>query len=235
MKNVINKIFSGELDPEVHDDFVKFSRGKFENRYLLEGKKQADKWAVKSSAEFANYFVRKCLEKISEDIQMKGVIVTTNKKLREEFDFEIAGEKGYMGIKQFLIDGLVNSGKIINLMNKYPKVFFALSFKTGDYELKIKAKAPKSGKPGAKGEDGPKADFCSLKTTDSSIIKDLFFDFPNFKEIKINHTIEVKDIEIPGGNMKPEEIREKSIRRGRVIRKINVDGEKKVEEKGFVA
>ena len=35
--------------------------------------------------------------------------------------------------------------------------------------------------------------------------------------------------------MKPEEIREKSIRRGRVIRKINVDGEKKVEEKGFVA
>ena len=93
MKNVINKIFSNETDSEVHDDFVKFSRGRFENRYLLEGKKQADKWAVKSSAEFANYFVRRCLEKISGEVQMKGVIVTTNKKLREEFDFEIGRER----------------------------------------------------------------------------------------------------------------------------------------------
>ncbi len=235
MKNVINKIFSGEIDSEVHDDFVKFSRGKFENRYLLEGKKQADKWAVKSSAEFANYFVRRCLEKNSGEVQMKGVIVTTNKKLREEFDFEIAGEKGYMGIKQFLIDGMVNSGKIINLMNRYPKVFFALSFKTSNYELKIKAKAPKSGKPGAKGEDGPKADFCSLKTTDKNIIDDLFFDFPNFKEIAINHTIEINSIEVPKGEMKPEEMREKSVRLGRVVRMVKVDGAEKRSEKEFRA
>ena len=235
MKNVINKIFSNETDSEVHDDFVKFSRGRFENRYLLEGKKQADKWAVKSSAEFANYFVRRCLEKISGEVQMKGVIVTTNKKLREEFDFEIAGEKGYMGIKQFLIDGLIRGEKIISLMNKYPKVFFALSFKISDYELKIKAKAPKSGKPGAKGEDGPKADFCSLKTTDKNIIDDLFFDFPGFKEIKINHTIEINSIEVPSGNMAPEEMREKSIRLGKVIRKIKVDGVEKRSEKEFRA
>ena len=140
-----------------------------------------------------------------------------------------------MGIKQFLIDGLIRGEKIISLMNKYPKVFFALSFKISDYELKIKAKAPKSGKPGAKGEDGPKADFCSLKTTDFSLVKDLFFDFPDFKEISINHTIEINSIEVPSGNMAPEEMREKSIRLGKVIRKIKVDGVEKRSEKEFRA
>src|SRR3989344_6948269 len=74
MKNVIAKIFSGETDEEVHSDFVKFSRGVFENRYLLEGKKQKDKWSLKTSAEFVNYLVRRCLEKISGKVRVTGAI-----------------------------------------------------------------------------------------------------------------------------------------------------------------
>ena len=58
-----------------------------------------------------------------------------------------------------------------------------LLFKTNNSELKIKGKAPKSGKPGKKGDDeAPKADFCSLKTSDREIMKDLFFDLHDFSE-----------------------------------------------------
>src|SRR3989344_1355020 len=94
MKNVIAKIFSGEIDEEVHSDFVKFSRGVFENRYLLEGKKQKDRWGVKTSAEFANFFVRKCLEKFGGKFDFKGAIICTA-NIKEDIEFEIAGVKSY--------------------------------------------------------------------------------------------------------------------------------------------
>ena len=72
MKNTIAKIFSGETDEEVHSDFIKFSRGIFQDRYLIEGKKQKEKWSIKTSAEFANFFVRRCLEKSPGEINIKG-------------------------------------------------------------------------------------------------------------------------------------------------------------------
>ena len=234
MKNTINKIFSGQIDEEVHLEFVKFSRGIFENRYLLEGKKQPEKWSIKSGAEFTNYFVRQGLEKTPGSIKFTGAIISTL-DLTKEITFEIADKKGYMGIKQFIIDSEIETKEILKLMNKYPKVFFALSFSINGYELKIKAKAPKSGKPGAKSKDEPKADFCSLKTTDKNIVEDLFFDFPNFKEILIKHTLEIKDIEIPKGEKDPVKMRENAKRKGIVKRIITLDGKQETKQKDFVA
>ena len=78
MSNVIRKIFldeAGENDQEVHEAFIKFGKGEFGARYLLEGKKQKDRWAIKTSAEFGNYFVKRCLADVEEPIDMKGVIV----------------------------------------------------------------------------------------------------------------------------------------------------------------
>jgi len=121
------------------------------------------------------------------------------------------------------------------LLDKFPKVFFALTFDVGEEKLKMKAKAPKSGKPGKKGEEEPKADFCSLKTSDGGMIKDLFFDFPDFKEIKIKHTLEINQIELPKGVEDPREMREKAKRVGVVKRFVKVDGRGEVREKEFSA
>ena len=60
MSSVLKKIFSEQSDEEVHNEFIKFGKGVFENRYLLEAKKQKDKWAIKTSAEFSNFLVRSC-------------------------------------------------------------------------------------------------------------------------------------------------------------------------------
>jgi len=230
MRNVIHKIFSNEFDERVHEDFVKFSRGVFENRYLIEGKRQKDKWAIKTSAEFANYFVQKCLEKVSGKIAMKGAIVCTF-SLEGKIGFERV--KQFAGVKQHLIESEVVAEEVLSLMNEHPKAFYALSFSSGDFDLKIKAKPPKSGKPGKKGRDEPKADFCTLKTTDEELVKDLFFDFPVFKEIRVKHTIEINDIEIPKDAKTPEEMREKALRKGVVRRFVDVGGEKKESEKSF--
>lgn len=225
MQSVLNKIFSGKKDSEIHNEFVKFSRGVFNNRYLIEGKKQPDKWNIKTSAEFANFFVRACLGKVNGPVKVKGVIVATF-DLSSEAKFKVSGIKQFMGIKQAIVDTEVQPEDVIALMDKYPKAFFALTFSGNEFELKIKPKAPKSAKPASKGEkeEGPKVDFCTLKTNDKQIIDDLFFDVPMFKEIKITHTLQIENITLPKGEKDPVKLRENAIREGKIIREILVDG-----------
>jgi hypothetical protein len=236
MESVIHKIFSGKTDEIIHTEFVKFSKGIFDNRYLVEGKKQANKWAIKTSSEFANFFVKKILENFTGEVKIKGIIVSTI-DLEADCDFPVEDVKKYMGIKQLVLNCSTTSEKILSVIKKHPKAFYALSFSVGDYDLKIKAKAPKSGKPGTKtkgGDDeGPKADFCSLKTTDKSIVEDLFFDHPAFEEIRVRHLLEIKDIEIPRSFKTPEEMRERAVRKGVIKRFVEVDGKKEIKEKNF--
>ncbi len=237
MDSVLKKIFHGVHDEEVHNEFIKFSRGRFENRYLLEGKKQKDKWSIKTSAEYGNFFVRKCMEKASGEIKIIGAIISTL-DLRKDKGYLFNPEekiKQFMGVKQLIVDSIIDKKVILETMDKYPKAFYALSFSFPGYELKIKQKAPKSGKPSTKGDEGPKADFCSLKTSDKEIVGDLFFDFPDFKDIKIKHTIEVNEIILDSGIDDPVKLREMARKKGRIIREIEIDGRKERKEKEFEA
>lgn len=234
MKNFLRKISDNEIDEFVKNEFVKYSRGRFEGRYLLQAKRQTNKWSIKTSAEFANFFVTNFLETLERDseIEIKGIIVSTS-DLTKDAEFEIEKVKKYMGIQQAIIRTKTSPAKILRLMEKYPRAFYALSFKTNNAELKIKEKPPKSGKPGSKGEDGPKADFCSLKTEDKEIVKDLFFDCDDFKEIKIEHAVNIERIEIPSGISNPVELREKAKRIGVIERKIKLDGNEKINMYNF--
>lgn len=234
---VIKKIFDSVFDEEVHSDFLKFGRGEYKDRYLLDGKKQSGgKWAIKTGPEFVNFLVKKCLDKVEGKIAVKGIIVSTM-DLRDEIKFEIQKASNFQGVRKFQIETEVDSSEIKNLMEKYPRVFFALSFKGEKFELKVKAKAPKSGKPGKESEDGPTADFCTLKTEDKYIVDELFFDVSDFKEISVNHLIKIDGIVYPKemASMKPEEVREKSKRKGVILRKVNIDGIEKISEVNFVA
>lgn len=230
----MRKIFSDKTDDEIHEAFLKYGRGIFKNKYLLEAKKQKDKWSIKSSAEFANYFVRRCLEKVSGEIDVKGVIVYTH-DLRNDIKFNIKNVKQFMGVKQFVLEGKIKTQDILELMNKHPRAFYALSFSTPSSELKIKAKAPKGAKPSTKGEGEAKADFCSLKTSDLEIVRDLFFNLSNFKEIKVKHTLQIDSVILPQGIQDPVKIREMAKKKGKIIRDIIIDGKKEVKEKEFVA
>lgn len=233
---VVKKIFDENFDEEVHRDFLKFGRGEYSNKYLLEGKKQKNKFSIKTGPEFVNFLVKRFLEKVSEDIEIKGIIVSTI-DLREEISFDIIKAGNFQGIRKLNIDTVISPLKILELMEKHPGAFFALSFKGDNFVLKIKAKAPKSGKPGKKSDDGPKADFCSLKTIDKNLVDELFFGVGDFNEVSISHQINVREIIYPGDmdSLKPLEIREQSKRKGIIIRKAIVDGVNNVSEARFVS
>jgi hypothetical protein len=229
----IKDIFSGKYsEEEVHNEFIKFSRGDFKSKYLITGKKQKDRWVIKTGPEFVNAIVKLCLDKAPENIEMNGVIVSTM-KIDAPF---IKGVKQFMGIKQHQVSGMMNKKNLLEMMQKNPRVFYALSFKTDDCELKIKAKAPKSAKPSTSGDKEKPADFVSLKTGNKDIINELFFDYPDFNEISIRHTVKITDIVYPQNmaKMKPEEVRENSKRKGVLVRDAEVDGLKKSSEAGFL-
>lgn len=233
---IIKKIFNKEFDDEVHSDFLKFGKGEYHDKYIIEAKKQKDKWTIKTGPEWANHLVKMLLKDVSGVIPMKGVIVTTL-KLESEIGFPIKKVGNFQGVRKIEIDTEVSPKEILGLMEKYPRVFFALSFSVNGSDLKIKPKAPKSGKPSTGGDKEAKAEFCSLKTSDKNIVKEIFFDFPDFSEISIRHTISINGIVYPSNmeSLKPEEIRLQSKRKGKVIRKALVDGSEKISEAEFVA
>ena len=231
---VMKKIFDGLFDEEVHVNFLKFGRGEYENKFMLEGKKQAKKWSIKASAEYANILVKKSFENLSNPIAIKGVIVSTL-DLSNDIPCTVEKVSNFQGVRKHVVNTEVDPFKMIEFMNKFPKAFCALTFSGNNFQLKVKPKAPTSGKPGKEKEDGPSIDFCTLKTEDESILEELFFGHTNFKQIRITHTINVTDIVYPKNmnELKPSEIREQAKRKGSVKRIITEDEKETIEEAQF--
>jgi hypothetical protein len=233
--NFIKKVFDNAIDGEVHQQFQKFSRGEFPNRALIKAKKVKNNYTILTTAEFANEFVRIVAEKLGDEkANITGAVISTL-SLDSEVDFK--SKKQFMGIKQYVIEKHMNGHEIIELLEKLPKVFFALSFSHKGDILKIKAKAPKSAKPKTK-DEAPKPDFCKLTTSDEKIAKDFVFEKPDFKEAIISHDFIIEEIVIPEELKKEEDfaiVREKSHRKGKIIRRATIDGVKTATEREFEA
>ena len=230
--NFIKKIFDGEADESVHLQFQKFSKGEFRNRALIEAKNSNGKYTIKTSAEFANEMVRTMAEKLGDEkANVKGVIISTT-DLKDKLDFQ--DKKQFQGIKKYIINKEISGNEIIELINKLPKAFFALSFEDGNNKLKIKPKSPKSGKPGKNGES-PKPDFCSLKTTDAELGKGFVFERPNFKKAEIIHHFIINELILPKGEKDFSKIREMAKKKGKIIRSAVIDGEEIKREIEFEA
>jgi len=230
--NFIKKVFEDKVDEEAHLQFQKFSKGEFRDRALIDAKNSNGKYTIKTSAEFANELVKMMAEKLGDEkTKVTGAIVSTN-DLTGELEFK--DKKQFQGVKRYLIDKEMSGTEILNLLEKFPKTFFALSFNIGDDKLKIKPKAPKSGKPG-KGDEEAKADFCVLKTTDKQTADNFIFENPNFKTAKINHTYFIDSMVMPEGEKDFAKIREMAKRKGKIIRKAIIDDKEVINEKEFEA
>jgi len=234
--NFIKKIADKNFDDSVHHQFQKFSKGEFRNRAVIDVKKSSKKYTIATSAEFAKGLVRTVAEILGEGkTNITGAIVSTT-DLKGEIEFKEI--KQFQGVKRYLMDTEMSGTEIISLLDKLPKAFFALSFEVGDTKLKIKPKAPKSGKPGSKGEEKPKADFCKISTTDKDLVDDFLFDVGEFKKVSINHTFLIDEIVISDELKKTNDfakMREEAKRKGRVVRLVNVDGKESRSELDFEA
>jgi hypothetical protein len=235
----IKKIFDGknQEDELIHLQFSKFSKGVFKDKAVILAKNSSGKYTLHTTPEYGNEFVRVVAEKIKSPVRVTGVVVST-RDLTGELDF--ANKKQFMGVKQYIIDKEMTKEEIINLCDKFPRSFIGLSFNTGDTELFIKPKAPKTSKPSTKAEEKPKADFCKLKTTDKDIVSSFIFDkeAENFREIQIKHDFIINDIVISEDLKKEKDfakIREMAKRKGKIVRELKIDEKQIKKEKEFLA
>jgi hypothetical protein len=239
--NFIKKVFDKNPDNDVHLQFQKFSRGEFKNRAMIKVKKVKDKYTINTTAEFANELVKSVAEKLgSEKAKVTGGIISTInlKEIPEYKEFlKSATVKQFQGVKNFQINSEMSGSEIVRIINAFPKAFFALSFSAGDSVLKIKPKAPKSAKPKNK-DEAPNPDFCKLITTDEKLAKEFIFENIPFKDASISHDFYIDSIVVPN-ELKNEKdfaiVREKSHRKGRIVRRTIFDGKESQVEVEFEA
>ncbi|MFH1801330.1 MAG: hypothetical protein ABH804_00645 [archaeon] len=230
--NFIKKLFDGKKDKMIHLQFQKFSRGEFRNRAMIDAKNSKGNYTIKTSSEFANELVKIAAEKTkNEKTKITGAIISTG-DLTGKIDFK--DKKQFQGVKKYLIDKEMCGDEILKIIEEFPKAFFALSFEARDVKLKIKPKAPKSGKPGKENEN-IKVDFCVLKTSDGNLGSSFVFEKPDFKEAKISHVFIINELIVPREEKDFEKIREIAKRKGKIIRHAVIDSEEIISEKEFEA
>jgi hypothetical protein len=231
--NFIKKIFENKLDEKVHNQFTRYGKGTFEGKALLDINIQAKKVKIKTSHEFTNELVEFLANTIEDKAHIKGIIFST-RNLTEETNIEFQEVKNAMGVKKHIVNSELTKEQILEAIEKFPHASINFTFKTDKGELKIKEKAPKAGKA-KKGEDRPKADYCVFTTEDRSITEDYAFDIKKpFKKVFISHTYLIEDIKIPEEYKNDfSQARLKGIRKGKLIRKLDIDGKEETKEINF--
>jgi len=228
--NFIKKIFANKVDESVHLQFTRFSKGVFENKAMLEITVSSSNIRIKTSSEYTNELVELLANTIKDKTHVKGIIFST-RNLSEVSDIEFQDVKSAIGVKKHIVDKELTKEQILNISQKFPHSSINLSFKTDYGELKVKEKAPKSVKPG-KGENAPKIDYCIFTTTDKTLLEDYAFDIKHpFKKAIILHTYEIMSIQIPEQYKNDFALaRLHGIRKGKIIRILNVDGKEERKE-----
>ncbi len=228
--NFIRKIAEGKNDVWVKKQFTRYGRGNYKNKALLMISKGGKRAIIKSTFEFAGEFAYELANSIEGKVPVTGGMIST-KDLSEDVDFEFAGKKQFAGVKTFLIDMEMSKEDIQGLYDKFPSTLIFLTFKTEEGQIKTKVKSPKAAKP-KKGETEPKADFCNYKTTNNSVVDDLTFDVEKeFKKVRLSHSFEISDLEIPEEYKNDfAQARVHAIRKGKLIREITINEEKEEKE-----
>ena len=218
----IHKLYKNTGDALSHLQFEKYSRGVFADKAIVRAKNSRGNYSFVTTSEYSGEFARACAEELGQNkTKVEGVIIST-KALPTNIVHH--GISQFMGVKKYSILGEYSGHEIISMCESVPRAFIALSFSSGKSELKTKPKAPKSAKPSSPGEDGPKVDFCKLKTTNPEFAKKLFFEVEEFKTAEARHTFDITDIEVPNNEPDPIKMREKAVRGGKLVRKLTVDG-----------
>ena len=212
----MKKIFSREDADEAKKYFVRFGKGKYDRRFLISADK-GSKIKIRASFELANDLVK--FVKENKEVKFSGKILTKDK---------VSGKEGRKKAGSFVYE--ISESSIDEFENAY---FYLLNVNSDDLVLKIKKSLPKPGKDSNKIDDK----FCSLDIDPSywEKIKEIFFwDLPDsFKKTKIEHSIVIDDIIYPEGEEDPVKIREMAKRKGKIIRKIKIDGSDESKEINF--
>lgn len=224
----IRKIFQNKQDNSVHRHFIRFGKGNYGMRAVMNVAKQKDKIKISSTFEYANDLVEFILS-ILNSVKVSGIILSKT---------EVPGLTGRKksGLFNYEIDREMKKEELKKILGSC--YFVLLDCSMSGIELKTKKKLPKPGK-GSEGKINDK--FCVMTLENKYFQKfheEFLFDIPSeFKKARIEHTYDIRDIVIPDELKKSNDfakMREEAKRKGKLIRKIIIDKKKKISEKEMI-
>jgi len=228
--NFIKKIFQDKIDEQVHQQFVRFSKGFFENKAVVNFKKSGTKIKVTTSFELAEDNVLFFFE-LTEKASVSGIILA-----RQQIPGLGAGKK-----KKMLFEYNINQEMTSTEINDIAKNCYSmlLDCSASGIILKTKKKRPKPGS-GGKSKSAANENFCVLEADlryEPRIREEFLFDLKdqNAKKVKISNGYKIEDIILPKGEKDFEKIRILAKRKGKIIRKIVADDKEVINEKAFIA
>jgi len=231
--NFIKKIIEGEIDEEVHQQFIRFGKGEYKGRFILNLLK-SKKIKVKSSFEFANDFVKLCAG--FENCEGSGIVLSKKDISSTMKNKNIQGnsetKKGGLFYKNNILKQELGKEQLIEL--KKESYFTLLNLEGKNFKLKIKSKLPKPGKNEEKIDDK----FCQLEADLKfypKIKENFFWDIADTKKINVKHDVIVDKIIMPESEKDYSKIREMAKRKGKIIRRISIDGKEDKKEIEFEA
>lgn len=221
MESFIKKIFFNKPDDKTHWQFVRFGKGSYGGRAAL-NLHITNRIKFKGSFEYANDFALLAAE--LANCKFSGIILS-----KEQLG--LSNEKKKSGVYQYETE--LDSNKVKEIYNK--AYCLLLDAEGSGFSLKTKKKLPKPGKSGeAKIDDTFCIIECDLHLL-GKIKEGFLWDVGECKKAKVRHTYEILDLVYPKGEKDFNEIRLKTKRKGRLIRKLEVDGTERQVEKEFEA
>jgi len=212
MKSFIRGIIEGQADAESHMYFIRFGKGRYRKRFLIKLMKGKN-IKVKTSFEFANELF--ALAKELGLSNFSGKVLTKEK---------VNGLNGKKKAGLFAYDAENST------LNEFGRIYYALvDGESPGIRLKMKKALPKPGK----GEEKIDDSFCTIEAglEHWNSVKEAFlWDVPECKKAVVEHELLINEIIMPENEKDPARIRELAKRKGKLIRKINADGNETAKE-----
>lgn len=212
--NFVKQIVDGQVDDSIHKKFSRYGKGEYERALLLI--KKGKNLKIKASYDWANDFFGIIAENVKKDAEVKGKIIAT-RDFESEIDVEASFfKRGKLHTAE--INTTLNPEQMKALHEKFKNDFLLLNVKSGDFKLSVKSSMPK---PGGK----IKEDFCSA-TLPLNVLDEFAFDFDkNFSEAKIVNKFVITELVLPKEYENDFAMaRLMAKRKGKLVRKITVDG-----------
>ena len=232
----VNKIFSKKVDDSVHEQFVRFGKGVYNDRGVIRLQKSADKVKVSSTFEYSKDFAE-LLSNLAGSFEISGIIMSKepiSDLLRKESIKAVSEEKkGGLFHLNNIQSQKIEASKLKSLLSQAK--YALLNAKTEGIEFKCKQKLPKPGKGEGKADDK----FCQLNAEIKywpKVREAFFLDIPeNAKKAYIKHTFEISNIIAPKDMKDFEQMRLLAKRAGKLTRIIEIDKKETKREVSFEA
>ncbi len=226
--NFIKNIKEQNIDEKTHEKFVRYSVGDFEKEEFII-KKGASFVQVKAGFEYLSVILELMASLVKENVSLDGMIVTKENILSKIKEFGIEPEK--VTGKKCIIKEEMSPERFKEFISKFNEYYLLFKLKSGKRSIAIKKSVPKPGKL-VEGFVNAKFEKDDLKKIKDEFLFDL--EVGDFKQASIKHTYVIEELIAPEG-CSPEEARLNAKRKGKIIRKISIDGKEQENEIKLIA